>query len=759
MCLRSRKKSRYNNVGMNKNRSDRNDTSPWSPGTILPQNFRVVRQLGQGGMGTVYLVERPRFRHDPIYFAVKIVRDKIVGNEERQERFIRELRNWISLPDHPHLAACRFFRSIENRLSIFSEFVDGGSMAEWVSSGRLGSRKVLWDLAIQSAWGLAAAHECGVLHLDIKPSNLLIRHDGILKITDFGLSLGPADRGKRNIDGTDSGSYSSHGLTPSFASPEQTFGQPMGPQSDQWSWGVTVLYGFTGSLTWKLGATIGVVLKKMKARYGTEMIPEPVYRILDRCFQDDPLDRWPDMMEPVRELVRDYEQFFGEAYPRSVPEYTIPEKEPEISDETERDYGREVLTLAENWRDRLPQEYKELISDLPDRDGSLRTRLLIDLAICRQVTGYLKKISDDDHPEILNDLFRLLEIEATVCRELDDLPGSLSRLQEAICLHDRRVSLQSREKWFETAIDLKSKLGSILMMSNRSEESLQAGRDVESLIRHRADQRIKAVPTGIPEQDHQEPISDVPVYDPVIESDTLDLVRNKLCITAALGRLRRLEESLAEAEESIDLLLNRNRVSENPRSLRYLAAMITNRAATLGFLDRDEEAAWEFLKAADLIRILIKRYGLEPMKHRLIQVYIDGARAFACADDLEQAERLCRKTVTVLKQIRPRETTFVRKERMRATEVLIQVLHEKGKSRKALRKLDSLMEVMENEIYNRGDSDLYRNLSALLEARILIMESLNDTEGVRITKEWQRQFGVEMAEVFGSTPGGRADSG
>lgn len=724
MALRIRNAGRYNSGSMIPNELIPNAADQWTPGTTLPDNCRIVRRLGQGGMGTVYLVERPVYRAVPLYYAVKIVRRKFGGNDEREEHFVRELRNWISLPEHPHVVTCMFFKTIRERLAIFSEFIDGCSMSDAVSGKRIGSRKELWDLAIQSAWGLAAAHACGVLHLDIKPSNLLIRHDGLLKITDFGLSLGPADQPDPNTDGKGSSAHTSHGLTPAFASPEQAYGRPMGPAADQWSWAVSMLYGFSGSLTWKLGVTASAVLKKLTSRSLKDMIPECVCGVLERCFREDPEDRWPDMIELARELVSGYQRFFGESYRRREPSVERQDKEPETGGSPQTDYSAMLMEIAGTWREKRPGDYQELESACPVRKGSMKTRLLVDLATARHVSAFLRKMPGQDDPAIVKDQIKTGMLHAAVCRQLGDLPGSVATIEEALRLHTAMQARLSQADWLETGINLKSSLSTVLIMSHRFEDALRTGREVETMILSRP-------------------------------GDQLNLVRNKLSLMATLGRMHRLNESLEEAEEAIRILENRKLVPENAESLKLLAASITNRAATLGYLDRDGEAAREFARAADLIRILMKRHGVQNMHHRFVQVCIDGAHAWACSGDFEKAEQMCRKAVDVLAKIRPAEQQWVRLGRIRATEVLIQVLHQKGKSAKALRKLDSLTEVMEREIYSQGDTNLYRNLSALLEARRLITESLNDQDSVEITREWQRNLDKEIIAVFGEAPARR----
>jgi serine/threonine protein kinase len=146
--------------------------SNWSPGQELLADFVVERTLGEGGMGMVYLV---RSRSSGSQFAVK----RAKGLKEADRRnFLVELQTWIDLPEHANLVPCRFFRTLGEEVLIFAEYVEGGSLKEWIDSKKLyegGHRKALermLDVAIQFAWGLHCVHELGLIHQDVKPGSL-----------------------------------------------------------------------------------------------------------------------------------------------------------------------------------------------------------------------------------------------------------------------------------------------------------------------------------------------------------------------------------------------------------------------------------------------------------------------------------------------------------------------------------------------------------------------------------------------------------
>ncbi len=146
----------------------------WTFGQIILNDYVVDQVLGEGGMGIVYLVHS---QTNSRQFAVK----RATGMKESDRRnFLAELQTWIDLPEHPNIVPCRFFRTVGDEVLIFADYVEGGSLHDWIASKRLyegGPQKALeriLDIAIQFAWGLHGLHELGVVHQDVKPGNVLM---------------------------------------------------------------------------------------------------------------------------------------------------------------------------------------------------------------------------------------------------------------------------------------------------------------------------------------------------------------------------------------------------------------------------------------------------------------------------------------------------------------------------------------------------------------------------------------------------------
>ncbi|MEP6471938.1 MAG: serine/threonine-protein kinase, partial [Acidobacteriota bacterium] len=145
--------------------------------------FRVVRKLGAGGMGEVFLAEDTRLGRK---VALKLLPEGLFSDPEIRRRFSQEART-VSALNHPQIVTIYDVGTAGARDFIAMEFVDGQTLREQMAAGPLDVRRA-FDLFAQTAGGLAAAHEAGIVHRDIKPENLMVTRNGQVKIMDFGLA-------------------------------------------------------------------------------------------------------------------------------------------------------------------------------------------------------------------------------------------------------------------------------------------------------------------------------------------------------------------------------------------------------------------------------------------------------------------------------------------------------------------------------------------------------------------------------------------
>lgn len=201
---------------------------------LIGGRYRVQTAIGQGGMGTVWLC-RDETLHRPV--AVKQV--GLLPNESVTDsaRALREARSSAALS---HRNVVTVFDVVEENGAIWlvMEHVPGRSLSEIINEDGPLEPATVADIGAQVADGLAAAHAAGTMHRDVKPGNVLIRHDGVAKISDFGIARTAGDPAL-----TQSGFLTG---TPSYFSPELARGGEPGPGSDVWALGATLYAAVEG---------------------------------------------------------------------------------------------------------------------------------------------------------------------------------------------------------------------------------------------------------------------------------------------------------------------------------------------------------------------------------------------------------------------------------------------------------------------------------------------------------------------------------
>ena len=311
---------------------------------LLFGDMELVRELGAGGMGKVDLYHS---RSTGERFAVKRTKFR---DWPRQRNFLLELMTWYGLPRHPHIVECRFFRTLPNDqtgetdIAIFAEYVPGGSLADWIKSGKLyesGPEKALeriLDIAIQFAWGLQAAHELGVVHQDVKPGNVLLSPPillpsqesadaPIVKTADFGLARARAMSGVA-VPGQ-SAAVSAGFCTKEYCSPEQNAYDPrlrpeeqvirLTRKTDIWSWAISILDMFTGEPNHCLGARAHRVTLKEALTTSDPPIPNGMVESFTNASAKIQQSAWDNMAEIAEALCQVYQSELGHAYPRMPP--------------------------------------------------------------------------------------------------------------------------------------------------------------------------------------------------------------------------------------------------------------------------------------------------------------------------------------------------------------------------------------------------------------------------------------------------------
>jgi serine/threonine-protein kinase len=258
-------------------------------------NYEVLGELGRGGMGVVYrgvdsFIKRP--------VAIKtIYLSEIQEDHERQflkERLYREAQS-AGILSHPNIVTIYQIGEQDDITYIVMEFVEGKNLAQLLRSPEKPSVELLLSIFEQTAAGLDHAHAQGVIHRDIKPANIIVRSDGVAKITDFGVAKIASQTVTRT--GMTLG-------TPHFMAPEQIQGKAIDGRADQYSLGVVIYEIFTGKKPFTADSMTTLIFKivtdSVDPKRDNPSLPDAAAEVLKRALAKDAGDRFPSCQALVQ---------------------------------------------------------------------------------------------------------------------------------------------------------------------------------------------------------------------------------------------------------------------------------------------------------------------------------------------------------------------------------------------------------------------------------------------------------------------------
>ena len=252
----------------------------------LPRNYEIVRKLAHGEIATVYLARQRNAERQLVLKVLHQVADSSTG--KALDRFLREYE-LIARLDHPNVVRIYDFGVADDHAYIAMEYCGGGSLKRRVAGGmdRYEAYRLMRDIAA----ALGVLHAAGILHRDLKPTNVLFRDDGSLALIDFGLAKQVALQAEVTGAGAIFG-------TPYYMSPEQGHGEPVDVRGDIYSLGVIFYEMLTGSKPYDGDTAMAVIVKHRLAPVpGLPTSLREFQPLLQRMLAKQPGDRFQTVEE------------------------------------------------------------------------------------------------------------------------------------------------------------------------------------------------------------------------------------------------------------------------------------------------------------------------------------------------------------------------------------------------------------------------------------------------------------------------------
>jgi len=400
----------------------------WAVGDIIMGLYEVTSVLGEGGMGKVYKVHHRSWDMD---LAMKVPKIQAVSAAGGVDNFEREAGTWVNLGLHPNIVSCYYVRRMQDLPLVFAEYVEGGSLKDWIKAENDGLPKLyqgssdqvlerMFDIAVQFAWGLDYAHERGLIHQDVKPANVLMTPAGTAKVTDFGLAIArtQTEESRTTMDEQDRKDADLAIGTPAYFAPEQSIGGTLTNKIDLWSWALSVLEMFMGERTWKSGTIAPEILEEYvnaaPQKSHIPRMPDALVDLLRSCFKPSPGARPQGMREVADTLMGIYEKVIHKTYHRP---------EPRAGKSMADNLNNIAVSLIDlGRREEAERLWDKALKSQPHHPGSTYSRGLILWRSGRITDENLAKQMDEvlrSHPEgwLNHYLLGLVHLERDDCHE------------------------------------------------------------------------------------------------------------------------------------------------------------------------------------------------------------------------------------------------------------------------------------------------------------------------------------------------------
>ncbi len=686
----------------------------WSPGAVILGEYTIEKELGRGGMGRVWLVKSQSTGRR---FAVK---QALIRNEKHRKAFLTELQTWIDLPEHPNIVPCRFFRTVGDEIVIFADYIEGGSLADWIAKGKLAGLEQILDVAIRFAWGLHAIHQRGLIHQDVKPGNVLVTPDGVPMVTDFGLARARLRTGDGSFVSTDlppgeqSVLVSAGRMTPAYASPEQRAGQPLSRKTDIWSWGVSVLDMFMGGVSCPHGGHIAVDVLSACLEDGSLVLPDAVVSVLIRSFQTKPGRRWNSFAEIVENLEVLVRSRHRQALRWAAPEETL--------STTAGMPTLDLLGSSTVWHESaywvniavdhgvMSREQAAALSAPAPR--SRRARLVAELTVYQEVETVFRRMIDEGKPEGLGLFARLCFEKGAILCSSGDLQAALDALHHAIDCLIR--SPESTSNW-----ELRE-----LLPSAYADQALILGQ------LKRYDEGVALLDRAIAQA------IEMSRKDGRWQCDKVAALylnkANMLCAIGSMAAATKLYEEAERAMEDFGRLVDRTRVDLQARMRNHyqstMALILSNKARALRLQGAPREARLLYDKAISIREKLVSDTGGSVQSHYLAMVYMNKAVALAQLEEGPDALAFIDKAISIWYSLRLRGNDQASRFLAVALKNKAAFAERLGRAELALDLYTQARDAYRRIVHMEGRNDLLDDLAVVERRRTRIEQILQKEE-------------------------------
>jgi len=257
-------------------------------------HYKIIEQVGQGGMGVVYLAEDKRLKRN---VAIKFLPQQISSDPEQKKRFETEAQAAASL-NHPNITTIHAIEDYDEGVFIVMEYIEGIELKEKINSGAIPVKKAV-RIAIQIAEGINSAHNKGIIHRDIKSQNIMIKGEDKVKIMDFGLA---------KISGSTQITKSGSTLgTAAYMSPEQAQSQDADERSDIFSYGIVLYEMLTGTLPFKGDYEYALIYSIINEEPDemvlvNNAVSEQLRKVVLKCLHKNKEERYASFNEVLKDL-------------------------------------------------------------------------------------------------------------------------------------------------------------------------------------------------------------------------------------------------------------------------------------------------------------------------------------------------------------------------------------------------------------------------------------------------------------------------